>query len=144
DARGARIGSDFQVYASTSFFALPAVAMSANGPSVIAWSGTGVPVPSVFAQPFDAAGVAQNPEVQVNERPLYGFNAAVAMDQIGNFVVAWQGDDPGSGARDYICAKRFTARDPAVPTNSPAGRNGAVQPGDSSTGQTRGALAVSS
>ena len=84
-----------------------AVAMASDGRFVVAWSTDVGGDPGVRAQRFDAAGVAQGGQIQVNTNTtndqLY---AGVAMDVNGNFVITWSSinqDTSGYG----IFAQRF-------------------------------------
>jgi hypothetical protein len=110
DSAGVSQGNEFQV----NTFALgnqfgSTVAMDADGDFVIVWtgdaadgSGTGV-----FAQRFNAAGVRQGREFQVNTSTVGDQQfATVAMDASGDFVVTWSSDD-GSGSG--IFAQRYNA-----------------------------------
>ncbi|MDH3911344.1 MAG: hypothetical protein OEU09_08610, partial [Rhodospirillales bacterium] len=112
DAAGAAQGPEFQVNSfTTGFQNLPAVAMDADGDFVVTWNSRYQDGDSwgVFAQRFDAAGVAQGAEFQVNTYASW-FQAipAVAMDADGDFVVSWQSDgQDGSGAG--VFAQRFDA-----------------------------------
>jgi hypothetical protein len=116
NAAGEPQGGEFRVNATTiGSQDWPAVAMDDEGNFVVAWESRGQDGDSsgVFAQSFDAAGVAQGPEFQVNtttigrqERP------SVAMDADGDFVVAWSGNeqpDPcnASGSKFDVFARRY-------------------------------------
>ena len=89
-------GPEFQVNTyTTSVQALPSVAMDADGDFVVAWhsgnfgSGQDGSLYGIYAQRYNAAGVAQGSEFQVNthttERQAF---PSVAMDADGDFVVA--------------------------------------------------------
>ncbi|HEU5283162.1 MAG TPA: DUF2341 domain-containing protein, partial [Burkholderiales bacterium] len=86
------------------------VAMDANGNYVVVWSGRGTSDnPGIFAQRYNASGVAQGAEFRVNTTIANTqSDASVAMDGNGNFVVAWtsNGQD-GSGTGIY--AQRYNA-----------------------------------
>ena len=90
----------------------PAVAMDAAGDFVVAWNSDASQDGSnygVYAQRYNAAGVAQGGEFQVNTYTTSSQACpAVAMDAAGDFVVAWQsyGQD-GSGYGVY--AQRYNA-----------------------------------
>jgi hypothetical protein len=111
DSSGVAQGLETQVNTVTAFSQnFPAVAMDADGDFVVAWQsyhdGSGV---GIFAQRFDAAGVAQDGEFQVNTFTA-GYQAypTVAMDDAGAFVVAWDSDDQ-DGDDDGIFAQRYDA-----------------------------------
>ena len=74
--------------------------MDADGDFVVAWQSAGQDGCSygVYAQRFNAAGVAQGSEFQVNTYTTDNQAASsVAMDADGDFVVAWTsyGQDGG-------------------------------------------------
>jgi VCBS repeat-containing protein len=112
DASGVTQGAEFQVNTYTSATQnISAIAMDANGNFVVTWQsvnqdGSGY---GIYAQRYDAAGVAQGAEFQVNTTTtLDQINAAIAMDANGNFVVTWQSEDQdGSGYGIY--AQRYDA-----------------------------------
>ena len=94
NAFGNPIGSEFQVNTYTKDNQKsPTVAMDAAGDFVIAWqslleNGYGY---DIYARCYDASGVAQGDEFQVNTRRYnYQANPSVAMDAAGDFVIAWQ------------------------------------------------------
>src|SRR5207247_2097696 len=63
----------------------------------------------VYAQRYNAAGVAQGSEFRVNTTTASAQeNSAVAIDSAGNFVVAWSSNlQDGSGSGTY--ARRYSA-----------------------------------
>jgi hypothetical protein len=86
------------------------VAMDANGNYVVVWSGNGPgDTAGIFAQRYNADGVAQGGEFRVNSTVANNqYDASVGMDANGNFVVAWSSDaQDGSGAGVY--AQRYNA-----------------------------------
>lgn len=93
NASGSAQGSEFQVNTWFSGAQQDArVAMDAAGNFVIAWSSNNQDGNSwgVFAQRYNAAGVAQGSEFQVNTTFLGNQqNPALDMDDSGNFVIAW-------------------------------------------------------
>jgi hypothetical protein len=89
----------------------PTVAMDADGDFVVAWEsdtqdGSGY---GVFARRFNAAGVPQASEFQVNSyTPGAQAQPAITMRGAGDFVVAWNSD--GQDGSDYgVFARRFNA-----------------------------------
>ena len=110
---GAPRGAEFQVNAYTANDqSSPAVAMDADGDFVVVWRSFGQDGDrfGVYAQRYDASGVALGGEVRVN---AYTTNVqglpSVAMDADGDFVVAWQSFDQdgynyGIFARNYAAA----------------------------------------
>jgi hypothetical protein len=71
----------------------PSIAMDGDGDYVIAWSSSdqnGFDY-DVYAQRFNAAGAPQGPEFRVNTSTANTeWNASVAMDADGDFVIAWE------------------------------------------------------
>jgi hypothetical protein len=112
DAAGNPAGGEFQVNSfTTADQSSPSVAMDADGDFVVAWQSDGQDGDSrgVFAQRFDAAGVAQGSEFQVNTfTTRFQGQVATAMDADGDFVVAWTsyGQD---GFSNGVFARRFDA-----------------------------------
>ena len=112
DAAGISQGSEFQVNSyTTGSQERPAVASDANGNSVVSWFSQGQDGSAygVFGQRFNALGVPQGSELQVNSYTTgYQTNPAVAPDAVGNFVVVWRSrDQDGSGYG--VFGQRFNA-----------------------------------
>jgi hypothetical protein len=112
-AAGVRRGGEFRVNTHTTGYQLnPAVAMDADGDFVIVWESGGQEGPNnygVFARRYNAAGVAQGGELHVNTytTETQG-SASVAMDDAGNFVVAWR-SWLQDGSINGAYAQRFNA-----------------------------------
>ena len=94
----------------------PAVAIDADGDIVIAWQSFGQdhPLPGtdygIYAQRFNAAGAPQGVEFQVNTyTALNQFYPSVAMDNAGDFVIAWHSGDQGPGDTNQVYAQRYNA-----------------------------------
>jgi len=123
NAAGRPEGGVFQVNQETaSHQTFPSVAVDADGDFVVAWGSNGQDGSGygIFARRYDAAGVAQGPEFQVNTFTTnHQSGATVAMDAEGDFVVAWQSDgQDGSGRGVY--ARRYDAAGNALdPTGIP-------------------------
>jgi Ca2+-binding RTX toxin-like protein len=109
---GVAQGQEFQVNTYTSSYQLySTVAMDGDGDFVVTWSsfeqdGSAY---GVYAQRYNAAGVAQGQEFQVNTYTNnYQLYSTVAMDGDGDFVVTWSSfDQDGSGYGVY--AQRYNA-----------------------------------
>ena len=113
NAAGVAQGSEFRVNTTTADNQInPAVAMDAAGNFVVTWSsnnqdGSGN---GVYAQRFNAAGVAQGAEFLVNTTTVGGQSGpAVAMATNGDFVIAWTGSGQDPDASSGIYAQRFNA-----------------------------------
>ncbi|MDH3593418.1 MAG: VCBS repeat-containing protein [Rhodospirillales bacterium] len=111
DAAGTALGPEFPVNAATTKGQRnPAVAMDADGDFVVAWeSGQGTTY-DIFARRFDAAGTPLDAnEFQVNTTTTNVQRVpAVAMDDAGNFVVAWEGLGL-DGSFNAVFARRYDA-----------------------------------
>ena len=119
DAAGVAQGGEIQVNSFTSDRQQDAtVAMDADGDFVVVWESYGQDGSEfgIFARRYDAAGMPQGAEFQVN-----GFitddqdDPVVAMDADGNFVVAWESNGP-DGSGDGVFARRYDAA--GVPQSS--------------------------
>lgn len=112
DETGTAQGDQFKVNTYTRNSQLePAVAMNGNGDFVVVWDSSGQDgdFASVHAQRFNAAGVAQGSEIQVNTYTTsQQWFPGVGMDADGDFVVAWEsfGQDGDSSG---IYAQRFSS-----------------------------------
>jgi len=111
-AAGAPRGSEFQVNTfTTSFQYAPSVASDPGGNFVVVWQSLGADGDSfgVFGQRFDALGIRQGAEFQVNTYSTsLQAHPVVASDSSGNFVVAWD----GLGQEGYVYgvfARQFDA-----------------------------------
>ena len=119
DASGVEVGDETLVNTTTLSDQLaPAIAMDAAGNYVIVWQSDGQDGSDkgIFAQRFNAAGVAQGGEFLVNTTTANDQTApAVAMDDAGNFVVAWtsKAQDNVDGKLG-IYARRFAANGTAL------------------------------
>jgi hypothetical protein len=112
NAAGEAVGSEFRVNSYTADFQVsPAVAMDAAGNFVVTWRSYGQDGSDsgIYAQRYNAAGVALGSEFRVNSYTAgYQSSLAVAMDAAGNFVVTWESDgQDGSGSGIY--AQRYNA-----------------------------------
>jgi hypothetical protein len=102
DAAGALEGPEFPV--NTYLIGAqgrPKVGASRNGAFVVAWDsysqdGFGL---GVFARRFDAAGVAQGGEFQVNSYTTFGqLGPAISTTPDGDFVITWAADVQDGGS----------------------------------------------
>ncbi len=111
-AAGLALGTEFRVNTyTTNIQGVPTVAMDADGDFVIAWSSKGQDgsYEGAYAQRFNAAGVPQGGEFQVNTYTTSNqFCDSIAMDANGDFVITWSsGYQDGSSFGVY--AQRYNA-----------------------------------
>ncbi len=112
DASGGPQGSEFRVNSYTAAGQRnPAVASDANGHFVVVWMSNGQDgsLFGVFGQRFDASGIPQGSEFQVNSYTTGNqYRPAAASDASGNFIVVWvsSGQD---GSADGVFGQRFAA-----------------------------------
>jgi hypothetical protein len=118
NASGVPQGTEFQINSyTTGNQSFPSVASDANGGFVVVWSsaplfgdgpgqdGSGY---GVFGQLFNASGVPQGSEFQVNSYTTgTQWVPSVASDANGNFVVVWSGSGAGDDAG--VFGQRFDA-----------------------------------
>jgi len=107
---GNPLSSAFDVSASTSANQRAGgehtVARSANGNFVVVWEGTDVNGDGVYARLFKADGSPLAQATRITGTDVRSSEATVAMNDTGNFVVAWtQQTSTGTDIR----AQRFTA-----------------------------------
>ncbi len=120
NAAGAPQGIEFRVNQPTSNTqTVPAVAMDSDGDFIVTWADgapNGSPVPArdgsgygIFAQRYNASGVAMGDDIQVNTYTAGNqFYPRIAADSAGDFVVTWHSNlQDGSGYGIY--AQRFSA-----------------------------------
>ncbi|MDZ4688529.1 MAG: cadherin domain-containing protein, partial [Planctomycetaceae bacterium] len=113
NAAGVAQGSEFRVNTyTTDAQLLSTVAMDADGDFVITWSSNGQDgsVYGIYAQRYNAAGVAQGTEFQVNT--FINANqrhSTVAMDDSGDFVVTWTSYGQDTPVSYGVYAQRYNA-----------------------------------
>jgi hypothetical protein len=113
NAAGVAQGSEFRVNSyTTNSQDSPSVAMDADGDFVIAWRSDGQDGSSagIYAQRYNAAGVAQGSEFRVNTYTTgIQREPSVSMDADGDFVVTWASD--GQDGSSYgVYAQRYNAQ----------------------------------
>jgi len=109
DAAGVAQGSEFQVntyWVGTQIF--PDVAVDALGNFVVTWKGSGSDGSGVYAQRYDATGVAQGWEFKVStdESSPQGV-PLVAMCASGSFIISWRNRN--------VFAQRYDLTPPPAP-----------------------------
>lgn len=99
DALGVAQGGETLVNTTTTADQKEAdVAMDANGQFAVVWEGEGTDESDIFLQRYDASGVAQGGETQVNTTTAKDQKkASIAMNSSGDFLVAWEGKGSGDG-----------------------------------------------
>jgi hypothetical protein len=109
---GAPLGAEFRVNThTTDNQTLTSVASDPAGNVVMAWSSRGPDGSGfgVFAQQYASTGEPMGGEFQVNSFTRHNqTHASVALDALGNFVIAWQGPK-NIGAGDDIFAQRYSS-----------------------------------
>ncbi|MBT9546423.1 MAG: hypothetical protein IV090_13625 [Candidatus Sericytochromatia bacterium] len=112
DPQGLPLGSEFRVNTTTANDQYePAVAMDSAGNFVVAWTSTNQDGSGagIYAQRYNAAGVAQGSEFRVNVTTAGGqYNPAIGLDGTGNFVIAYTCDGLDGGGNG-VEAVRFDA-----------------------------------
>jgi hypothetical protein len=108
---GVRLGTEFSINSVTgSRQSSPAIGVEDDGAFVVAWShytGAGAQL-DIFARRFNSAGAPQGSEFQVNVfTPAFQESPAIALDNDGDFVVAWEGRSDQDGSSTGIFARRF-------------------------------------
>ncbi|NOT15864.1 MAG: calcium-binding protein [Methylotenera sp.] len=113
DVNGLLQGEEFKVNTTSSYHQSNAsIAALADGGFVVAWqSQAGF---DIFAQRYNAAGVPQGGEFQVNTLDvLYSYEPSITALADGGFVVSWSSFD---GNDDEVYAQRYDANGNAVGT----------------------------
>ena len=109
-ANGTPAANDFLVSTdSTNAKDNVAIGMAPNGTFVVTWDSAGQDGggSGVYAQRFNASGVAQGSEFGVNTTTTGNqLNSSAGMDSSGNFVVAWESADASSAG---IWFQRYNA-----------------------------------
>ena len=117
NASGVAQGGEFRVNTTTANDeAAPVIAMNTNG-FVIAWndsakdgSGSGV-----YAQRYNASGVAQGGEFQVNVTTAGNqWTDSAAMDASGNFIISWTSGDENTAPYQDVYFRRYNASGTAL------------------------------
>lgn len=113
NAAGVPQGGEFRISESmTGGHKTPVVAMDADGDFVVAWSSVRGQTPSyeIVARRYNAAGVAQGGEFQVNTYITDTQDSpSVAMDEDGDFVVVWVSNGQTGGGTLDVYGQRYNA-----------------------------------
>ena len=112
DSSGNALGSEFRVNTHTSSDQKePQIAMNAAGSFVVTWSGDGQDGSGygIYAQRYDANGVAAGSEFRVNTTTSNTQKySSVAVDSNGNFVVTWTSEYQ-DGSWEGIYGQRYNS-----------------------------------
>ncbi|MBN2477131.1 MAG: proprotein convertase P-domain-containing protein [Pirellulales bacterium] len=110
------------------------VAVDHDGDYVVVWTSYGQDDPNdpvgagVYYRMYNRNNVPRTPETLVNTTVVgHQRNATVAMDADGDFVIAWEAQDPLDGSWD-VYARRFNAT--GQPVVSDTNNNQAIDAGD--------------
>src|SRR5438093_669252 len=109
------VGAEFRVNASTTAAQLEAsIAMDDAGDVVVAWeSKQNATSYEIYARRYSSSGTAQGSEFVVDSDPLATLHdkrdAAVAMDNSGNFAVTWSTFGQDVVASWEIYARRYSS-----------------------------------
>jgi hypothetical protein len=120
DAQGNALGKEFLVNTySSSEQEQPSIGMDVEGNFVISWSSwfEDGSYWGVFAQRFNAAGVAQGLSFQVNDVLTDYYNqqfSSVAMDASGEFVITWSSAQQADNWTYNVYAKRYDEKGRAI------------------------------
>ncbi len=120
NANGTPQGSEFQVNSHTTDWQhLPSVALNADGDFIVAWEsyddqdGSGF---GIYAQRYDADGIPQDSEFQVNSYTTdWQVLAQVSVDSAGDFIIIWESREQ-DGSRWSVHGQRYN--DDGVPQGS--------------------------
>ncbi|HEY7168824.1 MAG TPA: DUF4347 domain-containing protein, partial [Candidatus Binatia bacterium] len=111
DASGVPVANEFQVNTTVAQEQMfPSVAADAAGDFVITWSSRNQDGDTwgVYAQRYNAAGVAQGGEFRVNVTTTKEqMDSSVAMDADGDFVITWTSNNQDGGGRG-IYSRQYT------------------------------------
>ncbi|WP_395612812.1 beta strand repeat-containing protein, partial [Allosphingosinicella sp.] len=116
DASGAALGGATLINTATAGYqGYPAVTSTSDGGYIVAWQSAGQDGGGfgIYAQRFDASGVAQGTEFRVNTT-VAGDQEQIAMAGLsgGGFVITWDGN--GAGDTQGIFAQRYDANGVAL------------------------------
>jgi len=111
-ADGTKVGEEFRINnRTTREQADPQIAMDDVGNFVVVWESQlqDGDLFGIYARQYSALGVAQGSEFRVNNDVLGNQeNPDIAMDQNGNFIIAWESENTFTDGSD-IFARRYLA-----------------------------------
>jgi len=108
DSNGIEFGAEFLVNAESAVCRYPDVAADANGNFAVVWMED-KSSNSIMAGLFDPNGEPRTDTFKINTSRISSVTRpSIAMDTVGNFVVAWDGD-PDLAGMDDIHARLYDA-----------------------------------
>lgn len=132
-ADGQALGAVFRANTSAlDFLSSWSIAADGEGDFVIVWSGVlvgGANASSTYARRFNSVGQPLGEEFRVNTTTAGGYEAAVAADPDGDFVVIWQTGD-GVFARPYTAAGQPLGAESSVAANAGVSHSAPVAAAD--------------
>ena len=100
DSNGIEFGAEFLVNAESAVYRYPDVAADANGNFAVVWMGDRSSN-SIMGRLFDPNGTPRTDTFDVSTIRFSSVTRpSIAMDTVGNFVVAWDGDPDLAGMDD--------------------------------------------
>jgi len=110
-ASGTPLGAEFRPNPNMGLLQVvkPTVAADSSGNFVVVWTESGLGFNAILGQRYASSGSALGTAFRVNSYATFTAPAdtpAVAMDPVGNFVIAWTTSFPGSPSH-HILARRF-------------------------------------
>jgi len=108
DSNGVEFGDEFIVHEESSIYRYPDVAADANGNFAVVWMEDRSSN-SIMAGLFNPSGEPRTDTFKINTSRISSVTRpSIAMDAVGNFVVAWDGD-PDLAGQDDIHARLYDA-----------------------------------
>ena len=112
DAAGDPVGPEYQVSTVQGLYVQTVdIAMNAAGASVVVWAEQVTGHYRIYARRYDALGVAQGGEIEVDGSEIYAPTLpSVAIDAAGGFLVVWNSLGANTdGIDDAVRARRYDA-----------------------------------
>jgi uncharacterized delta-60 repeat protein len=109
NAAGEAQGGEFRVFTTMAGSQdQPAIAMASDGSFVIACNSVNGTAIEIYAQRYNASGIAQGSEFRVNTFTAGAQNLpSVGMDAAGNFVITWTSANNQDGSGTGIFGQRY-------------------------------------
>lgn len=115
NSAGTKLGEEFQVNANPTHHQLyPVAAMDSEGNFAVAWLTQGPLNTDIYARRFSKNGSPLSGDLKISEgignSPLH---PAIAMDEQGAWVVAWDSPRSGGSPGTDVSARRYLGNNPA-------------------------------